>query len=120
MSKKNSKKSEGNNELGSQVTSSTTNGHMEIVIEKGISIPASIRAAKYPFDKLNPGESFVINKKTNGASVAVAYWKKKLPGRDFTVRALSEEDLKKLKDMGNISQEVTEASRVWRTDGIEA
>lgn len=119
MSKKNHRKSESINESEKQETS-TTNGHMEIVIEKGISIPAPVRSkTKYPFNKLNPGESFVIHRNTGGASVTVAYWKKKLPERSFTVRALSEEDLSKLKDAGDIPQEVTKATRVWRTDGIE-
>lgn len=96
------------------------NGHMEIVIKKGISIPAPARSKiKYPFNKLNPGESFVVHKNTSGASVIVAYWKKKLPGRNFAVRALDEDDLIKLKSVGDLPQDVVKASRIWRTDGIE-
>ncbi len=99
---------------------STTSGHMEISIERGIQIPISIRTKhKYPFIQLNSGESFVARKKASGTSVTVAYWKKKLPGRDFTVRAIGEKELNELKLNGKLPQEVVAASRVWRTDGMK-
>lgn len=98
----------------------TMSGHMEISIEKGIAIPASVRTKnKYPFEQLSSGDSFVVRKKTSGTSVTVAYWKKKLPGRDFTVRAISEQELKDLKIKGKLPEETVAASRVWRTDGMK-
>lgn len=80
---------------------SGTGGHLQIVIEKNVPIPTIRAKTKYPFDKMNVGDSFVINKKTNAASVTVAYWKKKLPGTDYTVRAIDEN-----------------SSRVWRIDSV--
>ncbi len=82
-------------------TSNSKGGHFEIVLEKNVPIPAIRAKVKYPFDKMSPGDSFVINKKTNAASVTVAYWKKKLPGTDYTVRAIDEN-----------------STRVWRIDGV--
>lgn len=74
---------------------------LEIRIEKGIAIPKMRVKNKYPFEMLEPGDSFVIPKKASQGSVTVSYWKKKLPGREFTVRT-----------------ETPESCRVWRVDGM--
>lgn len=91
-----------------QTTEENSNGHEDtggttITIEKGVEIPAyRARGIKYPFEQMQPGDSFVIPKKTGAASVTVSYWKKKLPGREFTVRQIGED-----------------SSRVWRIDGLK-
>lgn len=74
---------------------------LEIRIEKGVAIPKMRMKNKYPFEMLEPGDSFVIPKRAAQGSVTVSYWKKKLPGREFTVRT-----------------ETPETCRVWRVDGM--
>lgn len=100
MSNKKSKERDGN-----EMMVKSTSGHSEIIIESGVPIPQIRAKVKYPFHSLQPGESFVIPKKTSAASVTVAYWKKKLreqtPEIDFTLRAIDDSN-----------------SRVWRIDGV--
>lgn|SRR3990167_3784750 len=96
------------------VESQNTEEKMEFEIETNIPIPARRRDSIYPMDKLNPGNSFVLPKGTKKASMIVNYWKKRLPDREFIVRAIGAEELNKLKENKKIHQDVMEASRVWR------
>lgn len=99
----------------------TENPKVENLLESGIPIPAPERAMhKYPFKTMEPGQSFPIPKKSNSASVTIAYWKKKLPGRDFTTRTLGNDEILKLKEAGKLAQDVKEACRIWRVDGLVA
>lgn len=96
-----------NQQKSSKITvKSSTGGYSKIVIEKDVPIPALKVKVKYPFSDLQPGDSFVIPKKTTSASVTVAYWKKKLREKDpkveFTIRAIDDH-----------------TSRVWRIDGAK-
>lgn len=101
-----------------------TGGSMSIVIEKGIPIPPIKMKAKYRFDLLGEGDSFVIPKKTTAASVTVNYWKKQLresnPKVDFVLRSVQEKELTELKEKGMIPQDTEFASRVWRQDLVES
>lgn len=87
------------------------------VLESGIPIPSPQRSNnKYPFKTMLPGQSFVIGKKSNAASVTISYWKKKLPGSDFVIRTLQNDEIAKLKAEGVLDQNVQFASRIWRTE----
>ena len=90
-----------------------------VVLENNIPIPAPTRTKhKYPFNTMKTGQSFPIPRKTSAASVQIAYWKKKLPGVDYSARALQKEEIEVLKTRGIFSADVTEGSRIWRTDGM--
>lgn len=126
MSSKNKNKQDGAESVNETSTSETTteNAVVEVkenqyILESGLPIPAPQRSKhKYPFKIMQPGQSFPISKKTSAASVQIAYWKKQLPGFDYTVRALQKEEIEVLKTKGVFGAEVTEGSRIWRTDGM--
>lgn len=78
-----------------------------VTIERGIEIPPlRSKRVKYPFDLMEPGDSFVISRPAQKASVTVNYWKRKLeeknPNIAFTVRPIDEN-----------------SARVWRIDGLK-
>ena len=62
-------------------------------VESGIELPAKPKGghgAKYPFAKMEPGQSFLlptdsVNNVSNSAAKAASYWGSKL-GRKFTTR----------------------------------
>jgi hypothetical protein len=91
------------------------------IIESGIPIPSPTRGSnKYPFEKMEPGQSFVIGKKVGSISVTINYWKKKMPGRTFVSRSLPENEIWEMKSKKLLSEDVQAACRVWRTDGLVA
>ena len=124
--KKNGAKSENseNNGTTSEIVSSASQETTAFVLESGIPIPSPLRTKhKYPFKIMGPGQSFPIPKKTNVAGVQVAYWKKKLLGTDYSVRALATKEIEELKvseigKMYGFTSDVTVGSRIWRTDGV--
>lgn len=92
---------------------------VDYVLESGIPIPPPTRKSKkYQFEQMVPGQSFVVGKKVGAVSVTINYWKKKLPGRTFVSRSLSENEICELKSKRKLSDDVQEACRVWRTDGM--
>lgn len=58
----------------------------QVTVEKGIAIPVASRATKYPWDKMEIGDSFFMDVSVTSASAAASNARKRY-GFFYTVRA---------------------------------
>ena len=59
----------------------------DIQIEKGVPVPKARTPMKYPFEKMEVGDSFFVPKSQGNVSSAAVYWQKRHKGRRFVTRA---------------------------------
>lgn len=129
MAKKNDNKGETNNNainnikekitMKTETTSATETETEEFVIESGIELPGKLsgKTPKYPFDKLEIGQSFFVKdgeaKKLN--SLVAAYNAKYSEATSETKKNRKGEDVPKMKQTRKfISRTVEGGIRVWR------